>query len=268
MSRASPKTFKTFLELAHLLADRAGEVILPQFRRKIAVANKAQAGAYDPVTVADRRAERAISRLIAEHFPDHGITGEEHGTARAEARFHWVIDPIDGTRAFITGSPLWGTLIGLLDGGTPILGLMDQPFTKERAWSGANASFARDGDGAARRIKTRACRDLTSAVLMTTSPEMFAKGAESERFQRLQAKARMTRFGGDCYAYVLLAHGFVDLVVEAGLQSYDVVALIPIIERAGGRMTTWDGQPATNGGRIVAAGDPRLHAQILETLAR
>jgi myo-inositol-1(or 4)-monophosphatase len=268
VKRASPKSFKTFLELAHLLADRAGEVILPQFRKKIAVTNKAKLGAYDPVTVADKRAERAISRLIAEHFPDHGITGEEHGSARPDARFRWVIDPIDGTRAFITGSPLWGTLIGLLDDGAPILGLMDQPFTRERAWSGAGASFARDGDGTARRIKTRTCRDLASAVLMTTSPEMFAKGAESERFARLQAKARMTRFGGDCYAYILLAQGFVDLVVEAGLQSYDVVALIPIIERAGGRMTTWDGAPATNGGRIVAAGDPRLHAQALEILAR
>ncbi len=146
MKRVSPKSFKTFLELAHLLADRAGEVILPQFRKKIAVTNKAKLGAYDPVTVADKRAERAISRLIAEHFPDHGITGEEHGSARADARFRWVIDPIDGTRAFITGSPLWGTLIGLLDDGAPILGLMDQPFTKERAWSGSGASFARDGE--------------------------------------------------------------------------------------------------------------------------
>jgi len=264
----SASRFKDLLALAHVLADGSGAVILPHFRKPIAVANKAGAQAFDPVTKADQAAERAIARVIRAREPEHGIVGEEFGSERDAAAFQWVIDPIDGTRSFITGTPMWGTLIGLLHQGEPVLGLMDQPFTGERYWSERTAAYARAGAGKARRIRTRACARTADALMMTTSPELFARGAEADGFARVKREVRMTRYGGDCYAYCLLAQGFVDVIVETGLKSYDVVALIPIVERAGGRMTTWDGHPATSGGRIVASGDPALHERVLKLLNR
>jgi len=260
--------FKDLLSLAHDLADQSGTVIRPQFRRPIAVANKAGAQAFDPVTKADRGAERAIARMIRTRAPDHGVVGEEYGSLRADAPLQWIVDPIDGTRSFITGTPMWGTLIGLLHRGTPVLGLMDQPFTGERFWSDAKAAFRREAGGKPRRMRTRACPTVADALIMTTSPDMFGAGVEMQSFERVKKATRMTRYGGDCYAYCLLAAGFVDLVIEAGLQTYDIVALIPIVERAGGRVTTWDGRPATAGGRIVASGDPVLHDKVLKLLNR
>jgi histidinol phosphatase-like enzyme (inositol monophosphatase family) len=234
----------------------------------MAVANKAGVNAFDPVTKADRAAERVIKRAIRARAPEHGILGEEYGSERPDAAFQWVIDPIDGTRSFITGTPMWGTLIGLLHEQAPVLGLMDQPFTGERFWTAEKASYALEAGGKPRRIKTRACSRIADALIMTTSPEMFEAGVEADSFQRVKREARMTRYGGDCYAYCLLASGFVDLVIETGLKSYDVVALIPIVERAGGRMTTWDGRPATDGGRIIASGDPALHDRVIKMLKR
>jgi myo-inositol-1(or 4)-monophosphatase len=266
-SSARP-SFKTLLEFAHELADISGAIILPYFRRPLAVTNKAAKGAFDPVTAADHAAEHAIARAIAKRWPEHGLIGEELGSEREGARLTWVVDPIDGTRAFIMGSPLWGTLIGLRDAGAPLLGLMDQPFTRERFWSAERTAHMRTGDGKARRLKTRACPRLADAVVSTTHPDLFEAGAEVQAFARLKAKARMTRYGGDCYGYCLLAAGFVDIVVEAGLKAYDVVALIPIIERAGGRITTWEGEPANVGGRILASGDARLHEEALAVLSR
>ena len=256
------------IDFAHTLADASGELIRPYFRQPLDVANKAGAGAFDPVTEADRAAERVIAEAVAARWPEHGFVGEAHGTTRPEARLRWVVDPIDGTRAFIMGWPMWGTLIGLLDGGTPVLGLMDQPFTRERYWSAETVSYMRVGDGGPVHINTRSCPQLADAILSTTHPDLFAAGDEMDGFARLKSQVRMTRYGGDCYGYCLLAAGFVDLVVETGLKPYDIVALIPIIERAGGRVTTWDGKPATDGGRIVAAGDPRLHEQAMEILSR
>lgn len=267
MSRTGRPAFNALLASAHALADLSGDIIRPYFRKSLAVANKGRDGSFDPVTAADRAAERAIRKAVEAQWPEHGVIGEEMGRLREDAQLRWVIDPIDGTRAFIMGAPLWGTLIGLLDADAPVLGLMDQPFTRERFWSGSKSSYLRHGDGKARRITTRDCPRLADAILSTTHPDLFAPGAEAEAFARLKQKARMTRYGGDCYAYCLLAAGLVDLVVEAGLQAYDVVALIPIIERAGGCITTWTGEPATAGGRIVAAGDARLHAQALKMLA-
>jgi histidinol phosphatase-like enzyme (inositol monophosphatase family) len=260
--------FADLIKLAHELADSSRSVILPQFRRPMAVANKAGAAAFDPVTKADQGAERTITRLIRKRVPEHGIVGEEYGKHREDAAYQWVIDPIDGTRSFITGTPMWGTLIGLLNEGDPVLGLMDQPFTGERFWSERTAAYTRIGDGKPRRLRTRACPRVADALIMTTSPDLFERGAEADGFARIKRETRMTRYGGDCYAYCLLAHGLVDLVIEAGLKSYDVVALIPIVERAGGRMTTWDGRPATSGGRIVASGDPALHDKVLKLLNR
>jgi len=255
------------VDFAHSLADTSGEVIRPYFRAPIAVSNKAAAGSFDPVTAADEAAERAIADAIARRWPEHGFVGEEHGTHQPDARLRWVVDPIDGTRPFIMGWPLWGTLIGLLDAGVPVPGLMDQPFTRERFWSGTDGAYMRTATTGPTPIRTRPCASLEEAVLSTTHPDLFDTGAEADGFARLKARARMTRFGGDCYGYCLLAAGFTDLVVEAGLKPYDIVALIPIIEKAGGYITTWDGKPASEGGRIIASGDARLHAEAMAILA-
>jgi myo-inositol-1(or 4)-monophosphatase len=181
-----------------------------------------------------------------------------------------VLDPIDGTRAFILGMPLWGTLIGLehgaVDGATPVLGVMNQPFTGERFWSDGRAAAWRRGEGPAVPLATRDCARLADAALTTTHPGLFVDPADRAGFAALEHAARLTRYGGDCYAYCLLAAGFIDLIVEAGLKPYDVVALIPIIESAGGIVTTWDGRPANAGGRILAAGDARVHAEALAVL--
>jgi histidinol phosphatase-like enzyme (inositol monophosphatase family) len=256
-----------FIAFAHELADLSGAAILPYFRRPIPVENKAGNGGFDPVTAADRSAEQAISRSLAKHWPEHGLEGEEYGSRQGAGRLRWVVDPIDGTKAFILGLPVWGTLIGLMDGDTPLLGMMDQPYTRERFWSGARASYFRGPEGRQRRLKTRACHQLRNAMLSTTSPDMFAPGVEQRRFTALKARARSARYGGDCYAYCLLAAGYIDVIVESGLKAHDVVALIPIIERAGGCITTWDGRSAAGGGRIVATGDPRLHEEVLSSLA-
>jgi histidinol phosphatase-like enzyme (inositol monophosphatase family) len=255
------------LAFSHQLADRAGEAILPYFRASIAVEDKAAGGAFDPVTAADRAAEQVISAALQDRYPDHGLIGEEYGRRDGSSRYRWVVDPIDGTKAFILGLPIWGTLIGLLDGAQPVLGMMDQPYTRERFWSDGSASFLSVGGSAPRLIRTRPCKDIGQAMLSTTHPDLFAAGAEAEAFARIKQVSRMTRYGGDCYAYCLLAAGFIDLVVEAGLKPHDIVALIPIIERAGGVITTWDGKSATSGGRILASGDPVLHEKAMKVLA-
>lgn len=256
-----------FTAVAHDLADLARAAVLPHFREAPEVENKAAPGSFDPVTAADRAAEAAIAAHLGRVLPDHGVVGEEFGSVNPEAAYRWIVDPIDGTRAFIMGYPLWGTLIGLMHEDRPILGLMDQPFTKERFWSQGGHSLLRIADAPPRRLATRSCARLADAILSTTDPELFAAGFEIEGFRRAKAGARMTRYGGDCYAYAMLAAGGIDAVIEAGLKPHDVVALIPLIEGAGGRITTWDGRTAANGGRIVAAGDPRLHEQLVTLLS-
>lgn len=220
MPNSTELEFQSFLATAHALADKAGTVILPHFRTGCAVDHKG-GDAYDPVTAADRDAERAIREALAAAYPLHGILGEEFGPVRSDAEFCWVIDPIDGTRAFILGQPLWGTLIGLTRGGAPVLGLMDQPFTRERFWSGETEAFFRH-EGATRPMRARSCGTLGEALLATTTPDLFA-GEETERFAALSRAVRLRRFGGDCYNYCLLALGHVDLVVEAGLKPFDIL---------------------------------------------
>jgi myo-inositol-1(or 4)-monophosphatase len=231
------------------------------------VKNKDSGKGYDPVTIADQAAERVIRAAIAKSYPDHGILGEEFAAVRGAGRYQWVVDPIDGTRAFIMGSPLWGTLIGLIEDDKPVLGLMDQPFTRERFWAHGGAARMRALDGRTRRLKTRGCNELSQAVLTSTHPDLFSSPKEQAAFGRIKARARMTRYGGDCYGYCLLAAGFVDVVVEAGLKAHDVAALIPIIEGAGGKITTWDNKPALRGGRIVATGDKRVHEEAIALLS-
>ncbi len=253
--------------IAHELADAAGAAILPHFRSRLDLGNKAGPGGFDPFTAADRSAEEAIRALLAARLPEHGIEGEEYGMVAPDAELRWVIDPIDGTRAFIVGLPVWGTLIGLLDRGAPVLGLMNQPYTRERFWSVADGSYFRGPDGEQQRLRTRECATLQAAMMSTTDPTMFKIGDEQQAFERVRKHTRAVRYGADCYAYCLLAAGHIDIVVEAGLKPYDIVALIPIIERAGGRVTTWDGGSPTRGGRIIATGDARLHDAALKLLA-
>lgn len=270
VSGSKPKVIAPakLLETAHELADASAKAILKHFRRPIRVDNKAEKGAFDPVTEADRAGERAIRRQLSARHPDHGILGEELGEKAGTSPYTWVIDPVDGTRAFITGMPLWGTLIGVTFEGRAEIGLMDQPYTRERVWSSATATHWRGVDGRTKRVSTTPCARLDEARLTTTSPDLFSRGYESAAFGRLRAEARLTRFGGDCYAYCLLAAGHIDIIVEAGLKPYDIVALIPIIERAGGVVTTWDGGRAEGGGRILACGDPKLHEIALKALAK
>lgn len=256
-----PPCPQEFVDLAHRLADSAGAVARRYFRTVVAIDDKADAS---PVTIADREAEAAMRRLIEREHPDHGILGEEHGTVRADAEHVWVLDPIDGTKAFITGKPSFGILIALLRAGRPILGIIDQPIIGER-WLGA-AGRETTLNGIPARV--RACPSLDRAALYATAPDMF-RDDDAAAFARLQGAVKLTRFGADCYAYGLLASGFVDLVAEAMLQPYDYCALIPVIEGAGGLVTDWRGEPLGRAAdaRLLAAGDARAHRQALDVLA-
>lgn len=258
---------KALINFTHELADKAASVTLPHFRKPVQIDNKATQGQFDPVTVADRKAEKVIVDMITRKFPAHGIIGEEFGSKNKGAPTCWIIDPVDGTRAFIMGQPLWGTLIGVLHQGVPVAGMMSQPFTGERFWGSSAGAFWRQGTGQSRRIKTRAGVDLSGAILATTCPDLF-DSKEQKAFARVKNQVRLTRYGGDCYNYCLLASGFVDIVIEAGLKTYDIAPLIPIIENAGGIVTTWDGEPATEGGAIVACGDSKVHARVLQLLRK
>ena len=248
------------------LADASAAEILPLFRTRLDVENKLLDQRFDPVTAADRAAEVAMRRLITSRYPDHGILGEEFGSERTDARHVWVLDPIDGTRAFISGLPVWGTLIGLTEAGKPVLGMMHQPFTRERYAGDTRRAWYRGPDGD-RPLTTRDCRDLAAAVLFTTTPALFA-GPDRSAYDRVEAQVRLARYGTDCYGYCMVAAGHVDLVIEAGLQPYDIVALIPIIEGAGGVVTSWTGGSAAGGGRVVASANPHLHDKALAALAR
>ncbi|WAJ30532.1 histidinol-phosphatase [Jeongeupella avenae] len=245
--------------LLHRLADAADAETLPRFRRSMGIDNKRPAD-FDPVTEGDREAERAIRRVLAETRPDDGILGEEFG-ATGDSTRQWVIDPIDGTRVFISGVPVWGTLIGYYENGRARAGIMSQPFTGERFWGdGREAQRSWRGETAA--LQTRATETIEAATLFTTSPRLF-KDEALGRFEALEARCRLTRFGTDCYAFAMLASGFADIVVEGGLQPYDIAALIPIIEQAGGVVTTTAGGRAEAGGDVVASANPRLHEAVL-----
>ena len=246
------------------LADAAARQTLPLFRHRLEVANK-QAGGFDPVTRADRAAERAIRDLIASRFPEHGILGEEHGASEADSRYLWVIDPIDGTRAYISGIPLWGTLVGLYENGRALLGMMDQPFTGERYLAGPEGAFY-CGPGGAKRLAARDCGDLSSAILFTTSPHMHT-GPRKAPYEALEKAVMLARYGCDCYAFAMLAAGHVDIVVESGLKPYDIAGLIPIVERAGGVVTTWQGGRPEQGGDILACASARIHREALAILS-
>jgi inositol-phosphate phosphatase/L-galactose 1-phosphate phosphatase/histidinol-phosphatase len=250
-----------FLALAGELADAARAAIRPAFRTPLAIEEKPD---LTPVTAADRAAEAAMRRLIEARYPAHGIIGEEFGAVREAAEFVWVLDPIDGTKSFISGVPLFGTLIALMRGGRPLIGIIDQPILRER-WVGAGG---RQTTLNGMPVRCRSCPELAAATLFATTPEMF-KGPDAAAFARLAAAAKLVRFGADCYAYGLVAAGFVDLVVEASLKPYDFCAMIAIVEGAGGVASDWRGRALDLGsdGRILVAGDRRAHEAALALLA-
>jgi histidinol phosphatase-like enzyme (inositol monophosphatase family) len=260
-------TTADFLEFAQRTAQIAGAAILPHFRVALDVEDKGGVKGYDPVTAADRAAEAVIRAEIARAYPGHGIRGEEHGWQKGTSNYTWVIDPIDGTRSFILGQMHWATLIALHDGDRVVVGVAHQPFVNESfvATAGGTAEWRR---GLERRtLKTRDCRAIADAAVACTDPKMFGTADERAAFDRVADRARLCRWGGDCYAYCLLAMGLIDVVIESSLHAYDVQALIPIVESAGGAMTTWVGAPCDEGGSVVACGDRALHPQVLELLA-
>lgn len=256
----------------HELAQTAGDIIRPLFRASVDVQNKADIASaasgqtYDPVTEADRNAELAIRQLIRERYPTHGLYGEEFDFEPGTSGLTWVLDPIDGTRSFITGMLHWGVLIALFDGQQSILGGMYQPVLNEMfVGNGHKASLK--CQNSVRLLAVRKCTALSDAVVCCTHPDMFVEASERAAFTHLLAQTRMSRFGGDCYHYGMLAMGFVDLCVEASLKPYDIQALIPIIEGAGGVVTTWAGGNPAHGGQIVASAGAKLHEQALQILA-
>ncbi len=258
-----------FARFVDEMAQASGEAILPFFRTHLGTEDKNRGGAFDPVTEADKAAEIIMRRMIEDTFPAHGIIGEEFGNKNESADYVWVLDPIDGTKSFISGLPLWGSLIGLQHKGSPCYGMMHQPFTRER--------FSGDGQGALwrgldrhgkvteRALRTRACDKLSQATLMTTHPSLLG-GDTRAPYDRVEKQVRLSRYGGDCYAYCMVAAGQIDLVIESGLKPYDIVALIPIIKGAGGIITNWQGESAASGGTIIAAGDKRVHEEALRIL--
>ena len=254
---------------AHAMADAARRAVLPFFRAEgLTAENKGDKtfdGAFDPVTEADRAAEAAMRAVLAERRPEDGIIGEEEGVTPGKSGLDWVLDPVDGTRGFLAGTPTWGVLIALSDARGPLFGMIDQPYIGERFWGGFGEARM-EGPQGARALKTRPARGLEEAILFTTFPEV---GSMEERagFEAVSRKAKLTRYGMDCYAYALLAAGQIDLVIEAGLSNYDIQAPIAVIEAAGGIVTGWRGEPAHEGGRVVAAANRAQHAAALEILA-
>ena len=254
------------IAFAHDLADISGAVIRPLFRQRIDVAHKQGRHDFDPVTEADRGAERAIREHLSRTRPDDGILGEEFGETKGSSGYRWVLDPVDGTRAFITGRHEWGSLIALEKDGTPVLGILDQPVLDER-FIGVNGASHLIQAGKSSPLTVRACASLSDAVLCATDPGPYFSKEQLSAFARVERQVKMTRYGGDCYLFAALALGFVDLVIEANFHEWDIAALIPLVEGAGGIVTAWDGGSPGDGKTVLASGDRRIHAEAMRLLA-
>jgi histidinol phosphatase-like enzyme (inositol monophosphatase family) len=254
---------------AHRLADASGAVIRPYFRQRIEVANKPMTiegrAVFDPVTEADKNAEKAIRAIIERERPDDGILGEEFGEKPSANGLRWVLDPVDGTRAFINGRHEWGSLIALEANERPVLGVIDQPWIGER-FIGVNGATELHFRGAVLPLKVRVCSELSDAILCATHPDGYFLKEEREAFRRVQRAVKMTRWGGDCYIFGTMALGFCDVIVESTFNRWDVAALIPVVEGAGGVITNWQGGSCEHGGQVLAAGDERIHAAALKLL--
>ena len=260
-----PTSLKAELwDVAHALADAARPIALQYFRQSDqGLENKLDLG-FDPVTIADKSIEREMRRILKTRRPDDGIMGEEYDDVAGTTGLTWVLDPIDGTRAFISGTPTWGVLVGLDAGQGPILGVVDQPFTGER-FAGGFGAASWGHKGQVHDIVVRDCKKLNEAVLFTTFPEVGTP-SEGTAFQKVAKQCKLTRYGTDCYAYALLAAGQIDLVIEAGLNAFDIQGPMAVIQNAGGIVTNWQGGPAHMGGQVIAAGDVRTHAAALDLL--
>ena len=259
-----PALIRDLTRVANLLADAAGAAILPFFRSADLSTDNKLAQGYDPVTQADRAAETAMRAILAAERPDDAVFGEEFGRTDGSSGLVWVLDPIDGTRAFVSGTPTWGVLIAVGGQRGPFIGVVDQPYTAERFIGTPDGAFLFRADQR-RAIATRSARPLSEAIVFTTFPEV---GSPQERaaFEAVSAGAMLTRYGIDCYAYALLAAGQIDLVIEAGLQAYDIQGPLALIHAAGGIVTDWQGGPAHEGGRVLAAANPQIHAEALALL--
>lgn len=262
--KLTESTQADLIRVAHALADAARPVTLAHFRASDLVADDKDAARFDPVTVADRDAEAAMRAVLAEMRPQDGILGEEYGESAGTSGLTWVLDPIDGTRGYISGTPTWGVLIAVSDANGPLFGIIDQPYISER-FAGGFGQGSVTGPMGTRPLATRAARALAEATVLTTFPEVGSE-AEGAAFHAVANKARLARYGMDCYGYALLAAGQVDLVIEAGLNAYDIQAPIAVIEAAGGIVTDWQGGPAHQGGRALAAANPAIHAEALAIL--
>ncbi|SMR70790.1 myo-inositol-1(or 4)-monophosphatase [Aliiroseovarius halocynthiae] len=266
MQALSTETKTELIRVANVLADAARTAVLPHFRSDGLTADNKLDEGFDPVTEGDRAAEKAMRALLAEMRPEDAIVGEEFGAKEGASGLTWVLDPIDGTRGFLSGTPTWGVLIAVGPETGPQLGVIDQPYIKERFLGGFGEAWV-DGPMGRRELRTRVTSELSDAILFTTFPEV-GTSAEGEAFHAVSRQTKLTRYGMDCYAYGLVAAGQVDLVIEAGLQSYDVQAPIAVIEAAGGIVTDWQGDPVHQGGRVLAAANAKLHAQALEILSQ
>ncbi|MEP2784317.1 MAG: inositol monophosphatase family protein [Pseudoruegeria sp.] len=264
MSDIDLSTRKDLIETAHLLADAAREAILPHFRsRDLGADNKDQSG-YDPVTKADRAAERAMRDVLANRRPLDAILGEEFGARAGTSGLTWVLDPIDGTRGFISGTPTWGVLIAVGGADGPEFGIIDQPYIKERFVGGFGEAYC-DGPHGQSALVSKGNTDLTKAILFTTFPEVGTSN-DREGFDAVSELVQLTRYGTDCYAYALVASGQVDLVIEAALNPYDIQGPIAVVQAAGGIVTDWRGGAAHNGGQAIAAANAQIHAKALAIL--
>lgn len=250
--------------IAHAIADAARAAILPHFRNRALAQDNKEKGGFDPVTEADRAAERAMREILDTARPEDAVLGEEYGHRSGISGLTWVLDPIDGTRGFVSGTPTWGVLIAVSDADGPIYGLIDQPYIGERFVGSALGAHMSGPLGEA-PLSVRSVKALGDAILFTTFPEVGTP-EDKRGFDAVARTVKLTRFGMDCYAYALLAAGHVDLVIEAGLQAYDIQAPIAVIEAAGGIVTDWEGQPVHLGGRALAAATPELHAAALALL--
>jgi histidinol phosphatase-like enzyme (inositol monophosphatase family) len=262
---ADEQAHKELLDFAVSIAEKAGPIALDYFRRPLDVEDKSKGAAFDPVTRADREIEAFIRAELSKRFPEHGVLGEEQASTESDSPYRWIIDPIDGTRAFISGMPAWGIMLGLTIDDACTVGVVHQPYLGETFLGGAGGAWLRK-DGELQPMRTRTSVELADAIAYCTHPSMFKAAAEMASFERVSQASKMMRFGGDCYSYCLLALGQVDLIVEGELQPYDIIPLIPIIEGAGGKVTNWQGGPATDGGLVVAAANSKLHEQTLEKL--
>lgn len=256
----TPQDIERYKSFADKLADAAARITLANFRKPVEIENKDIDGAFDPVTAADKAAEQAMRALIAQQYPDHAIIGEEYDSVSGNSKFSWVLDPIDGTRAYIMGLPTWGTLIALLYNGEPVIGIIDQPYTKERFVGTPNGTTLNG-----KAITCRSCNSLGEALLSTTAFNSFTN-SEQQAYLKLAGTVKLNRGEYDCYAYAMLAHGMIDIVAEAGMKIVDIMALIPVIRGAGGFVSNWHGGDVCDDGRLLACGDANIHRDAIALL--